>query len=123
MSSLPIVVARSSARAMSAPVRGIGGVDREPQACVRAGTPDPILDGGELAHELDHADRVELADASAVRRQRVRPRLGVVEERVDAFGAAAVDEGFEVPGDVGGGAVCSAEVGAVEEVMTPRYEV
>ena len=84
---------------------GVGGVDRELQARVRAGAAAELVDGGELAHELDQPDDVELADAAAVRRQRVRTRLGVVEQGVDALGAAAVDQGFEVPGDVGGGAV------------------
>ena len=63
---------------------------------------------------------VELGDAPAVRRQRMRPGLGVVEQRVDAASAPAVDERFEVPRDVGGGAGRLSGDGRVRGGSCPR---
>ena len=90
---------------------GIGGVDRELQPRVRPGASGQLADAGQLAHQLDHPDDVELGDPPAVRRQRVGTGLGVVEQRVDAFRAPAVDQRFEVPRHVGRGAVCFRDGG------------
>ena len=121
MSSLLIAVPRSSARAISAPVAGSAVSTANFRPAYEPARPPRSLIDGELAHELGQLVDVELADAPAVRRQRVRTRLGVVEEGVDTFGAPAVDQGLEVPGDVGGGAVCFGGGGV--EVMSPPFEV
>ena len=54
--------------------------------------------------------------------RRVRPARRSVEQLVDARRALAVDEGLEVPRDVGGGEVVSGmRAFAVVEVMPPSY--
>ena len=57
-----------------------------------------ISDASPAASRLADAARGTPASCSAL-------TLGVVEELVDPVVAAAVDERFEVPGDVGAGAV------------------
>src|SRR5207245_10339362 len=80
-------------------------VDGQPEAGVRPDPPKGVADRGELLHEDGETGRVELADAPPVRRQHPRAPVGVVEERVHARVAASLDQGIEVPFDVGGGEV------------------
>ena len=87
------------------PTPRVGGVGREPQARVRPRSSDELRDRSQLAHDRGEPGGVELADGPAPLRHRRGDPLRLVEQLVDARFALAVDEGLEVPGDVGGGEV------------------
>ena len=91
-------------------------VDRGPFELDAAGLAELMQELAAIGDLVGRADSyaglrfaVDTADPAAVGRQRVGPGLGVVEQGVDAFGTPAVDQGFEVPGDIGGGAVFVGE--------------
>ena len=118
-SSLLIAVPRSSVRAMSAPVAGSVVSTAKRRPAYEPGPADQLADRGQLVHERRRAPRrrARRCDRGTTPSASAR-RLGVVEERVDARVAPPVDQRLEVPGDVGGGAVC---VGGDVGVMRPVY--
>ena len=92
---------RSCTRASSAPLAGIGRVDREAQHRVGAGAAEAVDDRLELGHGGGEPGAVELADLARVGLGEARRALvGLVEEAIGAFRALAVDERIEVPGDL-----------------------
>ena len=86
-------------------VLGVGGVDREAEARVGARPAQELADTTELLHDRDETLGVELTDLVAPLLDGDGQPVGFVELLVDAGDAEAVDEGLEVPGDVGGGPV------------------
>ena len=81
-------------------VRGIARVDREPQAGIRSGPTDELLQVGHGLHEVDESAGVDLGDAASMLEHRRHQSLGPVDQLVDSRGALALHERFEVPRDV-----------------------
>ena len=82
---------------------GVGGVDGEAQPGVVAGAAEVLLQLGDVLHHRGQAGGVEVGDGAARLLDARRARLGGGEVLVDAGGALVLDEGLEVPRDVGRG--------------------